>query len=215
MEAEGRRLIGEILVDLGFINFSQVNEARRMQMNHPNILLGEYLVGLGYVTPAQLLEALSLQVEDLSLGTPNQSVEIRHRGLPAKAMELVQLVSLPLFQAIANQLEEGFYVEGLGERQADDRILFLNKSLASWSGMKPEDFMNKSEISLINFATRFFDDPEGFLNKIRETISQRPEPATFALELSKPHKMTIEIRYFPLTNKSGEVIGGAGFLKRI
>jgi len=55
MEAEGRRLIGEILVDLGFINFSQVNEARRMQMNHPNILLGEYLVGLGYVTPAQLL----------------------------------------------------------------------------------------------------------------------------------------------------------------
>jgi PAS domain len=215
VEARGHRLLGEILVDLGFTNLNQVNEARRRQMTRPNVLLGEYLIELGYVTPAQLLEALSRQAEDLCRGTPPPTLEELSRGLPARAFELCQLVSLPLFQAVAHQMEEGFYVEGWGERPSDDRLLFVNQALASWAGMRPEDFMGKPEITVVNFGARFFDDPEGFLRKVRESVHKRPEPGRLVFKISKPQPMEMEVHTFPLTNRKGEVIGAAGFLKPI
>lgn len=61
MNVQKHRLIGQILVSLGFVTISQVNEARRRQMAQPRIPLGEHLVTLGYITSAQLLEALSEQ----------------------------------------------------------------------------------------------------------------------------------------------------------
>jgi len=214
-EAQGHRLLGEILVDLGFTNLTQVNEARRKQMVRPSVLLGEYLVELGYVTPAQLLNALSRQAEDLCRGTAPPTLEDLSRGLPAKAFELCQLVSLPLFQAITNQFEEGFFVEGWGENRGDDRLLFVNDAMASLAGMKSLDFMGKPSMSVVNFATRFFACPEDFLQKIRETTGQRLEGTSLVLEISKPQKMKVEMRIFPLKNREGEAIGAAGFLRLI
>jgi len=58
-------MIGQILVEKGYINLFQLNEARRKQLllSHPEKppLLGEILWQLGYVTPAQVEEALKLQ----------------------------------------------------------------------------------------------------------------------------------------------------------
>lgn len=70
MNTPPHHLIGEILVNLGIVNISQVNEARRRQMAQPYIPLGEHLVTLGYITPAQLVEALSKQEGGFHSGTP-------------------------------------------------------------------------------------------------------------------------------------------------
>ncbi len=214
MEAQGHRLLGEILVDLGFTNLTQVNEARRRQMVRPTVLLGEYLVELGFVTPAQLLEALSRQAEDLCRTALPPTIENLCRGLPARALELCQLVSLPMFQVVADQLEEGIYIEAWGERRSDDRILFVNRAFASLAGMRPEDFMGKQEIPVVNFGARFFDDPEGFLKQVHEAAHKRPDPATLVFEVSKPRKMRIEVRTFPIKNKAGELVGAGGFLRQ-
>lgn len=215
VETQGHRLLGEILVDLGFTNLTQVNEARRKQMVRPSVLLGEYLVELGYVTPAQLLDALSRQAEDLCRTALPPTMENLSRGLPASALELCQLASLPLFQSIADQLEEGLYIEAWGERRSDDRILFVNRAFASLAGMRPEDFMGKQEIPVVNFAARFFEDPEGFLKQVHEAAHKRPDPGTLVFEVSRPRKMKVEVRTFPLKNKAGELIGAGGFLRPI
>jgi hypothetical protein len=59
-----RKMIGQILVEKGYINLSQLNEARRKQLisdRDKRPLLGEVLWQLGYVTSVQVEEALRLQ----------------------------------------------------------------------------------------------------------------------------------------------------------
>jgi hypothetical protein len=58
---EQRRLIGEILVEMGFTDLSSINEARRVQMNQPQRRLGELLIEMGCVRQEQLQAALARQ----------------------------------------------------------------------------------------------------------------------------------------------------------
>ena len=211
MEVKSRRLLGEILVDLGFLNIPQVNEARRRQMVNPNILLGEYLVELGFVTPKQLLEALNLQAAD-SLGILHDPSRAK---LPARYLELTQLVSHPLFRAFADQLEQACYVIAWGSTREEDQLLYVNPAMASLAGMESEAFLDKSAEPVVRFAARFFDDPQVFLDKIYEFVTHRPEPYVVTLELSRPKRMKFEIRNVPLKGCTGEVLGAAGFLKPI
>lgn len=63
-ERTERKLIGQILVEKGYINLSQLNEARRKQLfSEPSERppLGQILWQLGYVTSGQIEEALKLQ----------------------------------------------------------------------------------------------------------------------------------------------------------
>ena len=60
-------MIGQILVEKGYINLFQLNEARRRQLLYTPAnasLLGEILEQLGYVTPGQVEEALKLQKDE-------------------------------------------------------------------------------------------------------------------------------------------------------
>lgn len=66
METSRHVLIGQILVDLGYVNLYQVNEARRMQLfSEPEkrMPLGEVLINLGYVNNEQVEKALRHQEE--------------------------------------------------------------------------------------------------------------------------------------------------------
>ena len=57
-------MIGQILVEKGYVTLSQLNEARRRQLfaePEQRPLLGQILYQLGHVTPAQVEEALKLQ----------------------------------------------------------------------------------------------------------------------------------------------------------
>lgn len=213
MAVKGHRLIGEILVDQGFVTLPQVNEARRQQMAQPNVLLGEYLVELGYVTPEQLLEALSRQAEDFASGAPLPNAEGLPRGLPARAFELYQLVSLPQFQAIADQMKYGFYVVAWAEEGVSDRLLFVNTRLASWFGMDPLAFRGKATATVVSFGSRFFENHE-YLRNLNDVFNAHPtEPLKVTVELVKPKRVTLRVNSFPLKNKAGEKIGTAGFLK--
>lgn len=211
MEAKGRRLLGEILVDLGFLNIPQVNAARRKQMDNPNVLLGEYLVQLGFVTQEQLLEALNLQAAS-SLGYLSGPTRA---GLPARYLELTQLASHPLFRAFADHLDRACYIIAWGCTREEDRLLYVNPAMASLAGMEPEAFLDKSAEPVVRFAARFFDDPKAFLERMYEFVTHRPEPFVVTLELARPRRMRFEIRNVPLRGCTGEVLGAAGFLKPI
>jgi hypothetical protein len=207
MELKGHRLIGEILVDLGFVTLPEVNQARRKQMLGPNVLLGEYLVELGFVTPDQLLEALARQTAELYPGAfPEPGKDLR-TGLPARAFELYQLVRMPLFQGIVDQMEEGLMVEAWGEERVQDRVLLINAPLASWLGMTTEAFRDKPAVSVINFGARFFEQQEE-LQKLASLFETHPtEPLRMSVLFTKPRLMTLEVRVHPLKNQSGEAIG--------
>jgi hypothetical protein len=62
---ENRKMIGQILVEKGYVTLAQLNEARRQQLlaapGSVRPLLGEALLQLGYATPGQIEEALKLQ----------------------------------------------------------------------------------------------------------------------------------------------------------
>ncbi|NSW77849.1 MAG: Flp pilus assembly complex ATPase component TadA [Chthonomonadetes bacterium] len=58
----GRRKLGEILVDLGYIDLAQLEEALREQQQNGG-LLGEVLIRLGYINADQLAEAQAEQYD--------------------------------------------------------------------------------------------------------------------------------------------------------
>lgn len=56
-----RKMIGEIMVSLGYVSLEQINEARRNQMENSSKRIGEYLIELGYISHEQVSRALALQ----------------------------------------------------------------------------------------------------------------------------------------------------------
>jgi hypothetical protein len=67
---ENRKIIGQILVEKGYVTLAQLNEARRRQLfSEPDKrpLLGEILEQLGYVTPEQVEKALRAEKEGLPI----------------------------------------------------------------------------------------------------------------------------------------------------
>ena len=58
----GRRKLGEILVDLGYINYLQLEEALQLQQREGG-MLGQILVRLGYIDADQLAEAQAEQYD--------------------------------------------------------------------------------------------------------------------------------------------------------
>jgi hypothetical protein len=62
--AKQKKLIGEILVSLGYVSVEHINEARRHQMQNEGKRIGECLVELGYLGEADIHRALSIQEVD-------------------------------------------------------------------------------------------------------------------------------------------------------
>lgn len=54
-------LIGQVLLDVGYISPLQLEEARERQAGTPGRRLGEILMELGYLSVAQLEKGLALQ----------------------------------------------------------------------------------------------------------------------------------------------------------
>ena len=55
------RLLGMILVDSGYVTLSQLNEARRRQMQETERRVCEILVEMGHLAPEALARALTIQ----------------------------------------------------------------------------------------------------------------------------------------------------------
>lgn len=54
-------LIGQILVDLGYLKLEHVNDARRKQMSYPELKIGEILIGMNLISDEQLEKGLQVQ----------------------------------------------------------------------------------------------------------------------------------------------------------
>jgi len=59
--ASQKKLIGEILISLGYVSAEHINEARRHQMQAAGKKIGECLVELGYLKRDDIARALSIQ----------------------------------------------------------------------------------------------------------------------------------------------------------
>jgi hypothetical protein len=59
--ASEKKLIGEILISLGYVSAEHINEARRHQMQGTGKKIGECLVELGYLEHRDIDRALSVQ----------------------------------------------------------------------------------------------------------------------------------------------------------
>ncbi|MBI4725813.1 hypothetical protein HY768_01075 [candidate division TA06 bacterium] len=64
--AAQKKLIGEILVSLGYVSVAHINEARRHQIQSEGKKIGECLVDLGYLGHDDVKRALSIQEIDES-----------------------------------------------------------------------------------------------------------------------------------------------------
>ena len=62
--AAQKKLIGEILVSLGYVSVEHINEARRHQMQGEGKKIGECLVELGFLGREDIQRALSIQEID-------------------------------------------------------------------------------------------------------------------------------------------------------
>ena len=56
-----RKMIGEIMVSLGYVSIEHINEARRHQMQGAGKRIGECLVELGYIQEEEVKSALTVQ----------------------------------------------------------------------------------------------------------------------------------------------------------
>jgi len=72
MEPSPHRLLGVILVDLGYVRVNEMQEALRLQMTGTSHrLLGAILIEQGWLTRERLSEALAIQIkEDWGRGAP-------------------------------------------------------------------------------------------------------------------------------------------------
>jgi hypothetical protein len=62
--APRKKIIGEIMVSLGYITLEQVNKARWQQMQGTAKRIGECLVELGHTTQDEVRQALQIQELD-------------------------------------------------------------------------------------------------------------------------------------------------------
>ncbi|MBI4727409.1 hypothetical protein HY768_09375 [candidate division TA06 bacterium] len=62
--AQKRKIIGEIMVSLGYVTLEQINTARWRQMQGTAKRIGECLVELGHATRDEVRQALQVQELD-------------------------------------------------------------------------------------------------------------------------------------------------------
>lgn len=92
--------IGDVLLEFGYVNESQISDAIAYQKEHSGVRLGGALIALGYITEHQMLEALGrrLNYEVLDVGAMNVDV---------KAVEMIPKVLAEKYSMLAYRMEEG------------------------------------------------------------------------------------------------------------
>lgn len=87
--------IGEILIENGSINATQLEDALQFQKKTPGKLLGKILIELGYVTEEEIVIALSTQFNVPYLSLANFAFTDSHHQLIPKEL-IVKYLCVPL-----------------------------------------------------------------------------------------------------------------------
>ena len=151
------RRIGQILVDLGFINDEQLEMLLEEQHRHPGELLGKIAEEMGLVTDEQVALALA---EQMSM----QVVKLGEIQVSPEVMELITEAMAQLYRVIPVKLEDNV----LTLATCDPQNLSIQDELRTFLGY---------DIKLLVATERDADQDEGGLE-----VEEADSPAGKGLE---------------------------------
>ncbi|MFN7804644.1 MAG: GspE/PulE family protein [Planctomycetaceae bacterium] len=105
-----KRRLGQILVDLGYINEDQLWDVLEEQKKSPGEILGQVAVRLGLVTDAQLSEALAEQ-------WGMQVINLKETTIPPKVLELVPETMASIYKIMPISLKNNVLTVAMADPQ--------------------------------------------------------------------------------------------------
>lgn len=127
--------IGDLLVELGYVNESQISDAIEYQKANKGVRMGGALIALNYITEAQMLEALGkrlnynvIHISDLSIDV--KAVEMIPRQLAEKYCMLGYKVENGQFMLIVNDPLNFYGIEDIRQVVGMDLGIVLSEKSA-------------------------------------------------------------------------------------
>jgi type IV pilus assembly protein PilB len=175
----GRRKLGEILVDLGYIDYLQLEEALQLQQREGG-MLGQILVRLGYLDADQLAEAQAEQYDvDYEKITPDSAQPDAVAKVPAAMARSLKV--LPL------RIEDGKLVVAMENPLDIDAIDVLQRHTGMYMKVvytNPEDLLKAIDFHYggIPPDTESLDDAISKVSAMPEEESENLEDLRKAVE---------------------------------
>lgn len=94
--------IGDLLVELGYVNSQQINAAIEYQKEHAGVRMGKALIDLNYITEGQMLEALGHRLN-------YDVVNISDITVDANALEMIPRAMAEKYTMLGYQMDDGMY----------------------------------------------------------------------------------------------------------
>ncbi|MFN8857823.1 MAG: pilus assembly protein PilB, partial [Planctomycetaceae bacterium] len=105
-----KRRLGQILVDLGYINEDQLWDVLEEQKKSPGEVIGQVAVRMGLVTEAQLSEALAEQ-------WGMQVINLKETTIPPKVLELVPETMASIYKIMPVSLKNNVLTVAMADPQ--------------------------------------------------------------------------------------------------
>ncbi|MFN9372869.1 MAG: pilus assembly protein PilB, partial [Planctomycetaceae bacterium] len=105
-----KRRLGQILVDLGYINEDQLWDVLEEQKKSPGEILGQVAVRMGLVSEAQLSEALAEQ-------WGMQVINLKETTIPPKVLELVPETMASIYKIMPVSLKNNVLTVAMADPQ--------------------------------------------------------------------------------------------------
>ncbi|WP_437205403.1 GspE/PulE family protein [Planctomicrobium sp. SH664] len=156
-----QRKLGQILVDLGYLNEDQLWDVLEEQKQSPGEVIGQVAKRMGLVTEAQVTEALAEQ-----FGMP--VVNLEETNIPPKVLELVPETMAGVYKIMPISLKDNVLTVAMADPQnlaaLDDLRNFLGFDVRGAVSSLPEV---EAAIGR-HYATRQSDDMEGLMSELED-----------------------------------------------
>ncbi len=147
--------IGDLLVELGYVNSQQINAAIEYQQEHKGVRMGKALIDLNYITEGQMLEALGhrlnydvVNISDITVDA--QALEMIPRAMAEKYSMMGYRMDDAMYYIIVNDPLNFYGIEDI--RQVVG--LELHISLAEENSIKDAIQYHYSEVSAKKAAAK-------------------------------------------------------------
>lgn len=127
--------IGDLLVELGYVNDQQISDAINYQRENKGVRMGGALIALGYISEAQMLEALGrrldyqvINISDLAIDV--KTVEMIPQPLAEKYCMLGYHIENGVYSLIVNDPLDFYGIEDIRQVVGMDIQIFLSEKAA-------------------------------------------------------------------------------------
>ncbi|MEL6896419.1 MAG: ATPase, T2SS/T4P/T4SS family, partial [Planctomycetota bacterium] len=171
------RLIGQILVDLGFLTDEQLEIVLEEQQQQPGALLGKIAEDMGLVTDEQLAQALAEQMD-------MQTVSLEELEVETELLEIVSETMAQLYRIVPLKYDE--MTNTLTVATCDPQNLSIQDELRTFLG-KEIAMVVATEREILKVINRYFDSESESVEKLVKELADDEElkAAISALENEK------------------------------